>query len=772
MINRSILKTSPAALSPISPQLTRNALIAITEDGFGLASVLAEKLSELGYQAIVTPELPPICDVAVILDAFRPFHSQDQALAINLEVFEQVQRIAAHFSTHGGVLIAVEDCGGQFGTSITGPLFSPWAAGVSGLIKTAAQEWPKSRCKVIDLQRADQTLERLALRLLAEIMVTDQAVEIGLLADGRRISLTTEPIPAKQAALPLQENALVLVTGGARGVTAACLIALAQKIKLRLVLLGRTALEEEAEFSRSATSEVALKQALFADYSAKNIRVTPKDIQTQVSKILGNREIAATIHNLEQLGSTVRYLAIDVLDQAALEDAVKAIRQEWGEIHGIIHGAGVLADKLITEKTSAQFSWVFNTKVLGLRNLLAVTAQNPLLLLVLFSSVAGRFGNPGQADYAMANEVLNKVAQHYRHEHPQCLVKAINWGPWEGGMVTEQIKQLFAQRGVAILPVADGTRMFVEELQTRDAVEVVIGGELPATVTKASSPAVNHPSPVLPRSGVGKLELRFAVDQHSHPYLIDHTVQETPVLPACFALEWFVTAAKKYQPELFLAECRNFRVLRGVPLKDFYHRPQEFIVSCEEKIPGSHILNLTLHTQGQLAPNYAAEIVLSEQPISPSTVIPGDFSQAAPWPYDLADVYDDAFTQRLLFHGPQFQALIELGRISDHMASATIKGAQAMAWPGEWHTDALAIDAVFQIGRLWGERMLGRRSLPTAFASMRLFDPRPQPGQLHCLLFNCHTKGNFQIIVDAIIQHSDGHVYAEFKGIEGVCYDL
>ena len=133
------------------------------------------------------------------------------------------------------------------------------------------------------------------------------------------------------------------------------------------------------------------------------------------------------------------------------------MRKEWGPITGVVHGAGVLADKKIAEKTDEQFDRVFDTKVSGLRALLAATAKDPLTSLCLFSSIAARTGNPGQCDYAMANEVLNLVACAERARRGStCVVRSIGWGPWEGGMVTPSLKAHFQQMGVALIPLDVG----------------------------------------------------------------------------------------------------------------------------------------------------------------------------------------------------------------------------------------------------------------------------------------------------------------------------
>jgi NAD(P)-dependent dehydrogenase (short-subunit alcohol dehydrogenase family) len=99
-----------------------------------------------------------------------------------------------------------------------------------------------------------------------------------------------------------------------------------------------------------------------------------------------------------------------VKDADAIRAGLEPVRADWGPVTGIVHGAGLLADKLIAEKTEDQFDLAFDTKVDGLRSLLSVTRDDDLEVLCMFSSVAARCGNQGQCDYAMANEVLNKVA--------------------------------------------------------------------------------------------------------------------------------------------------------------------------------------------------------------------------------------------------------------------------------------------------------------------------------------------------------------------------
>jgi NAD(P)-dependent dehydrogenase (short-subunit alcohol dehydrogenase family) len=211
---------------------------------------------------------------------------------------------------------------------------------------------------------------------------------------------------------------------------------------------------------------------------AEGRKATPADLNSQLSNLLAVREIRATLAALKAAGSEAQYVTVDVGNEAKLSAALDTVRQSWGPITALVHGAGVLADKRIEEKTDEQFDRVFDTKVSGLRALLAATAKDPLTALCLFSSVAARTGNLGQCDYAMANEVLNLVACAERARRgASCVVRAIGWGPWEGGMVTPSLKSHFEQMGVALIPLAIGAQRFVDEMiGSSDDTTVVIGG--------------------------------------------------------------------------------------------------------------------------------------------------------------------------------------------------------------------------------------------------------------------------------------------------------
>ena len=199
---------------------------------------------------------------------------------------------------------------------------------------------------------------------------------------------------------------VVVVTGGARGVTAAVSVAVARAYGCKLLLLGRSAMPGvEAEWLRGLTQESQIKKAIAGRGTA-----TPRAVEEGYRKIAADREVRATLVQFVAGGAVVLYRYLDVWVGAGVSAAFGEARG-MGPIAGVIHGAGVLADRLIEDKTAEQFDAVFSTKVGGFEALLEAVKGDELKVIVAFASTTARFGRKGQVAYAAANEVLNKVAQ-------------------------------------------------------------------------------------------------------------------------------------------------------------------------------------------------------------------------------------------------------------------------------------------------------------------------------------------------------------------------
>ncbi|WP_394844171.1 SDR family NAD(P)-dependent oxidoreductase [Pendulispora brunnea] len=715
--------------------------VVVTDDATGVAQALARTLVRAGLPAEVVAEVPADADAVIFLGGLRPVASVDEALAVDTEAFHAARAVAKRFSNERGVFVTVQDTGGDFGLAGKEPLRA-WLGGVAALARTAALEWNQASVKAIDVERADRSAEALAEVLAAELLEGGSAREVGLHGDGTRTTLASVPVAIASGTRVLNEQSVLVVSGGARGVTASSLVALVRQTRARVALFGRTPLTEEPAVCRGQRDDASLKRVLLADARARGESLTPATLGAQVARIVANREIRATLDAIHDAGGQVRYFDVDVQDTARLHEALASIRQTWGPITGIVHGAGVLADKFIAEKTPEQFAKVFGTKVLGLRALLDATASDPLALIALFSSVAARTGNPGQSDYAMANEVLNAIASaERRRRQGACVVKSIGWGPWEGGMVTPALKALFEERKVPLLSIEDGANRFVQEVQgSPDEVVTVIGGELGAAPERVTS-----------------VEAR--VDRSSHPFLVDHSVGSRVVLPMVMALDWLVRAAHDGWPESRCIELRDLKVLRGIKLERYDTGGDVFTVTCRPRPSQSEqLLQAELRGAGN-ALHYNATLVLA--PSSP-TVQRASVTEPSLGPWTKV-IYDG----HILFHGPKFQMIRAIEGVSRDGMVGTLHGVRELGWSHpSFQTDPGILDGALQLAGLWACHVLGGATLPMAIARYRIHQALPE-GDIRCIVHGRqihHARG----VADVALVDAQGRLVGELLGVENV----
>ncbi|MGH3865066.1 MAG: SDR family oxidoreductase [Pseudonocardiaceae bacterium] len=388
----------------------------------------------------------------------------------------------------GGVsqLLVVTGSGGRFART---PNPNGVAGiGLPGLVRTIAHEFPDRLVRVIDVNSKEEPVH-IAGYLLAELLTPHAPTAVGYAA-GQRVTLQLAPTPldpgtAGQARLG--PDSVVLLTGGARGITARVAIGLAQAGAGHLELVGRTPppVGEEDPVTAAAADRVALRRVL-----AQAGNRTPAEIEAAASRILAEREIRATLAELAGVATSVRYAAVDVRDPAAVHALVQSVYERHGRLDGIVHGAGVLADRLLVDKTPEGFAQVWATKVDGARAL-AEAARADLRFLVLFGSVSGVFGNRGQVDYSAANDALDTLARIWApHAHGR--VVALDWGPWAApgggtGMVSAELTREYARRGIGVIEPDDGVACLLAELA---------GGTDPQVVYMCADPAPFEVGPV------------------------------------------------------------------------------------------------------------------------------------------------------------------------------------------------------------------------------------------------------------------------------------
>jgi NAD(P)-dependent dehydrogenase (short-subunit alcohol dehydrogenase family) len=278
---------------------------------------------------------------------------------------------------------------------------------------------------------------------------------------------------AEAAALGLDRDSVVLLTGGARGITATFAVALARASRCRVELLGRTPAPAGPE--EPATAAAGDRAALRRVLAAQGGYGSPAEIDRAAELLLAQREISATLAALEAAGSRVRYRSVDCRDSAAVLQAVKEIHADHGRLDGVVHAAGVIEDRLIADKSAESFERVYGTKVAGAASLLSALGELPdggPQFVVLFGSVSAVFGNRGQADYAAANDALETLGGQWRARTGRRAL-TVHWGPWapgglHTGMVGPELAREYARRGIALIDPEEGPLALLRELAWGD----------------------------------------------------------------------------------------------------------------------------------------------------------------------------------------------------------------------------------------------------------------------------------------------------------------
>lgn len=346
---------------------------------------------------------------------------------------------------------------------------SAWAA-ASGVAKALAREWPKARIRTV---RMLEDFDDLAPRMILKVLTWGpSAHDLQLVRDGViRQVLIKKPINqdivnTRRRHPRLNKNSVILLVGGATGITAEVSVMLARQYHAHIVAIGRTPMPETYPY-QGISDDASLKRMLFDEVN----RSDDEDIdaaalvRSEHARIRRQREGWTNRERVLEAGGRFSYYQCDIVDTAALAVTLSAIRSECGAVHGLIHGAGVIDDCLIEKKTVAEFKNVYYTKAISVFNLALGLHGDPLQFVYLFSSLASYTGTPGQTDYVAANEVINAAAKYWnaRVAYP---VRSLLWSVWtESGLVASSATQRqMARLGLAGISNEEGVRLLHDEL--------------------------------------------------------------------------------------------------------------------------------------------------------------------------------------------------------------------------------------------------------------------------------------------------------------------
>lgn len=772
--SRHVVESVAEPIDPSAQRRITTGPFLVTEDGLGLSSRVATLLAERGCRATVVPAdvladetrlrewvareraaLGSVAGVVHLAPAGAPWldpHAalaawRDQLVRNEKSLFILLREVAGSLAADAHVL-SLSALGGLFGREPGAARGLSVQGGAPGLLKSLREERPTLRVRAVDVDAA-RPLPELAATVLQELELAGGRLEVGYPGGLRTVFRTVAAASSTPAPSQPLGPLVVLATGGARGVTAECLRELAQPGNT-LVLVGRSTLDVEPAAVAACAGADELRQLFIAEARGSASKPKPVEIQRRVAAVLAGREMRANIEDFRRLGAVVDYRAADVLDEGALAALIADVEARHGPIGGVVHGAGVIEDKLLADKTDASWSRVVETKVLGLALLQRHLRPASLRFLSVFSSVAGRYGNSGQSDYASANELMNRLCCQLRDQwQGQVEVHALCWGPWDAtrfgsGMVTAETEAKFAAKGVILVDAATGRRLFREAVSRPPggAVEIVCGqGPWEAREAAAGASELAPPLPladllgpmlgpaVLTKSLTGEQVFAVSLDAR-HRYLSQHRIDGVAVLPAAGAVELVGDAIRSLWPGWKVVETRDFRLIKGVELKD---GPRTLQVAIQPPTYGSSEgfeVGAAVRSDlgsGRSLVHYRGVVRLEQR-------VQGELART-PLAHTSRKVSVAAAYDQMLFHGPCFQVIEAIDGFSEKGSLSRVRGSRPADWlagipeaHNRWTFDPALVDAAAQMAILWARTLRGETCLPVRFGRIvRLREALP-PG--------------------------------------------
>ncbi|MBC7792312.1 MAG: SDR family NAD(P)-dependent oxidoreductase, partial [Clostridia bacterium] len=636
---------------------------------------------------------------------------------------------------------------------------------LSGIAKSLAKEWPEARTTAVDLDRttalpqaAKQALDAWLGNGPVEIAFHQNEVwtlEHGATAEGTPVSLPT--------------NAVVVASGGARGVTFAVVREIAKLQPLRIVLLARTAAVAKADSALKGNCDADYKECAKAALAASGKRVTPAEIKRWIESERSKTEVTHNLDELRVLGSDVELVICDVANLGAMGQVYDDIKAKYGHVDLLIHGAGHEESKMLAEKDADAFERVFGPKARA--GLSMYVALKPKRMLTM-GSVAARFGNAGQADYSASNELLAALARTDGRD-----IVNVDWTAWgDIGMATkDNVKHVLEASGVRFLPAALGARLGASLALSTFKGDVVVAGELGLFAPAATPPkeaavkqadhsvkAVTLPAVFDRRDGTTYIR---RLDAKRDIGIEHHRIDGIAVLPGVLGLE-LMTAAAVHATSRRPARLEEVKFTSPVKL----HRDEPVDARVDVSIDGEK-----------------AKVVLSTSLVSPTgkaikrehftvTIVfgahdrlSGPAIRSLEMPRDPG--IDSQEIYKRYFHGPVFQVIGKVTTFGEDGA----EGRSVAPWPtwltGIGHqqmmTMPFARETAFQVAGLWEMAEFGRMALPAGVASIELGEPVPAGTEVIVEARRLSSSPNGSVF-DIWTRSADGRIHDVMRGYRTV----
>ncbi len=794
-----VLRPGLNLCKPTGVSLENGKRVVLMADKGGVAEALAQRLQKSGVEVLRVEAAQDSEALALRLNEWMTAGSVDgvywlpaldhegnvrdldlatwhEAVRVRVKVLYATMRaLYAQIARPGTFFVSATQLGGQHGYDDAGAA-APLGGAVVGFSKAYKRERPDVLVKAVDFESRCKPHE-VASILIDETLRDPGAVEIGYKSGLRwTIGLQEQPAADGQPGLTLDENTVFLITGAAGSIVSAITADLAAASGGTFYLLDLVPEPDPGnpDLKRFVSDKEGLKRELFTRIQARGERATPALVEKELAALERAQAARSAIDAVRAAGGTPIYFSLNLTDADAVDKVIRQVRERSGHIDVLLHAAGLDRSHSLADKDPHEFDLVFDVKSDGFFNLLHAIGDMPLGATIAFSSIAGRFGNAGQTDYSSANDLLCKIMSSFRTTRPATRGIAIDWTAWGGiGMATRgSIPKVMESAGIDMLPPEAGIPLIRRELTAGGARgEIVIGQRLGVLmnefdptggleVSEAEVTAEKYPlgqastqeraqGPMFGKiSSVGlyrPLTIETVLDPAIQPFLHDHQIDGTPVLPGVMGLEAFAEAALCLLPGWcvetmeevdFLAPFKFYRSEpRALTVETTIHpRGETLIADC--RLLGSR--RLSNQAEPQVTTHFTAHVRLTKSP--PALVTVPALDSPDGHVIEAADIY------RLYFHGPAYQVLQRAWWDGRRMIGLMAKGLGDNHHPSGLPTlmAPRLLELCFQTAGLWEMGVEGRMGLPQHIDRLCLLrNPEEGERRLFAIVTPNRREGSF-----------------------------
>ena len=783
---------------PTGISLERGTRVVVVPDAGGVATALEKKLRKLGIDVVMAdPTLDvenqvegwtadgPVQGVYWLpaLDAEPPlaeldFEAWTEGVRVRVKQLAVAMReLADQIDGQDTFLVAGSRLGGRHGYDAGAT--SAMGGAVTGFVKSLARERPDALVKAVDFPPSRKTAA-LAEILMEETLRDPGVVEVGH-ADGLRWSVGLverpgEPDPDRA----LGSETVFCVTGGAGSIVSAITadLAAASGGTFHLLDLVPEPDPTDPDLARFASDRDGLKRELADRIKERGERPTPKLVERELSRIERARAALDAVEAVRDAGGKAYWHQVDLTDPDQVSAAIKAVLRDSGRVDVLIHCAGLDVSHFLPDKPQSEFDLVFDVKVKGWFNLLNALGDADMGTAVVFSSIAGRFGNAGQTDYAAANDLLCKSISRLRAEGVRGV--AIDWTAWaEIGMASRgSIPKVMEMAGIDMLSPTEGVPVVRRELTAAGpGGEVLIAGALGVLLEErhptggldpeAATQAIHdHHGPMTGRvagfSSSAGFKVLTELDPTHQAFLDHHRIEGTPVLPGVMGIEAFAEAAAALLPGWQVTALEDVEL--SAPFKFYRDEPRALELQVLHRGGGGDTLVADCRLIGtrslpqgeQRTVHFTARAVLApELPQQPT-------EEDAPAEAEVEDGVGPESIYEIYFHGPAYQVLERawrhdgevLGRLATDLPPDHAPPAEPMV------AAPRLIELCFQTAGVWELGTRGRMALPTHLDRVIRYADADAPGKLFAVV-RPREDGS---AIDARVVDEQGHVRVLLQG--------